>query len=131
MSTDHEAERWIALLGLEPHPEGGFFRETWRSPLAIGGLVTWRDSLALVPVPPDLAADPVAAARVVGVQGCLWTEYITTGDQALRMLFPRLCAVAEVGWSGPGTDPDEFAGRLATHLGRLDALGLPHGPVDD
>lgn len=38
MPNNHDAERWIALLGLEPHPEGGFFRETWRSPLAVGGL---------------------------------------------------------------------------------------------
>ncbi len=25
-------EHWIAALGLSPHPEGGWFRETWRSP---------------------------------------------------------------------------------------------------
>lgn len=28
-----EAVRLIDALGLEPHPEGGFYRETWRSPL--------------------------------------------------------------------------------------------------
>jgi len=34
MSIEAEtAERLIALLGLEPHPEGGFFRETFRDPL--------------------------------------------------------------------------------------------------
>jgi len=27
------AERIIALLGLEPHPEGGFFRQTFQDPL--------------------------------------------------------------------------------------------------
>lgn len=26
------AEEWIDRLGLEPHPEGGFFRETYRDP---------------------------------------------------------------------------------------------------
>lgn len=26
------AEHWIRVLALEPHPEGGWFRETWRSP---------------------------------------------------------------------------------------------------
>lgn len=26
------ADHWIRTLRLEPHPEGGFFRETWRSP---------------------------------------------------------------------------------------------------
>lgn len=25
------AEFWIERLGMEPHPEGGFYRETWRS----------------------------------------------------------------------------------------------------
>lgn len=30
MLTD--AAHWIRTLGLQPHPEGGFFRETWRSP---------------------------------------------------------------------------------------------------
>lgn len=28
-----EAERLVRALGLEPHPEGGYFRETWRSHL--------------------------------------------------------------------------------------------------
>lgn len=35
---DSEARKLVELLGLEPHPEGGFFRETWRSPLALAGL---------------------------------------------------------------------------------------------
>ena len=35
---DPEAEQLIETLGLTPHAEGGFFRETWRSPLAVGGL---------------------------------------------------------------------------------------------
>ena len=26
----------IARLGLEPHPEGGWFRETWRAPVVDG-----------------------------------------------------------------------------------------------
>jgi len=30
------AEEIIATLGLEPHPEGGHFRETWRAPAAEG-----------------------------------------------------------------------------------------------
>jgi len=27
----HTADDWIALLGLTPHPEGGYFRETYRA----------------------------------------------------------------------------------------------------
>jgi predicted cupin superfamily sugar epimerase len=35
---DPEAARLVDLLGLAPHPEGGFFSETWRSPLVLSGL---------------------------------------------------------------------------------------------
>lgn len=31
------AAEWIEVLGLEPHPEGGFYRETYRSPRLLGG----------------------------------------------------------------------------------------------
>ena len=31
------ARDWIETLGLEPHPEGGFYRETYRSPRSLGG----------------------------------------------------------------------------------------------
>ncbi|MFL6350250.1 MAG: cupin domain-containing protein [Bryobacteraceae bacterium] len=31
----HAAQYWIDQLKLEPHPEGGFFRETYRAPLVI------------------------------------------------------------------------------------------------
>ena len=30
------ADECIRLLGLQPHPEGGFYRETWRSAAATG-----------------------------------------------------------------------------------------------
>lgn len=33
-----EAKLLIATLGLAPHPEGGFYRETFRAPLSLGGL---------------------------------------------------------------------------------------------
>jgi predicted cupin superfamily sugar epimerase len=28
--------QWVRQLGLSPHPEGGWFRETWRSELTLG-----------------------------------------------------------------------------------------------
>ena len=30
-----EAERLVAALGLTPHPEGGYYRETWRSQVTV------------------------------------------------------------------------------------------------
>ena len=32
---DKSAKYWIEKLGLEPHPEGGYFRQTYRSEIAI------------------------------------------------------------------------------------------------
>ena len=32
----HEVEAIIEALGLEPHPEGGWFAETWRAPAPAG-----------------------------------------------------------------------------------------------
>lgn len=33
-----EVDLLVTRLGLAPHPEGGFFRETFRAPLVLGGL---------------------------------------------------------------------------------------------
>ena len=37
MSDRQEPRALIAALGLAPHPEGGWYRETWRAPAAGGG----------------------------------------------------------------------------------------------
>ncbi len=36
MSDDAEVQRWVDALGLVPHPEGGFYRETYRSAARVG-----------------------------------------------------------------------------------------------
>lgn len=33
-----EVSSLVTTLGLAPHPEGGFYRETWRAPLVLTGL---------------------------------------------------------------------------------------------
>jgi predicted cupin superfamily sugar epimerase len=33
-----DAAEIVETLGLAPHPEGGYYRETWRAPLALSGL---------------------------------------------------------------------------------------------
>lgn len=39
MPPDAEADRIIATLRLHPHPEGGWYRETWKGP-EVGGRAT-------------------------------------------------------------------------------------------
>ena len=51
---------------------------------------------------------------ILGVQGNLWTEYVTTPMQLQYKALPRLGAIAEVGWSNPSPetkDVEEFIGR--------------------
>lgn len=75
------------------------------------------------PVPAVLEA--AAAARVLGTQCQLWTEYVPTVQHAEYMAFPRACALAEVAWSPAASrDWEDFRARLDVHLGRLDVLGV-------
>ncbi len=92
-------------------------------PLAIGGFTPLRKVYAFEPVPPTLGAD--AARHVLGAQGNLWTEYITTPAHAEYMAVPRMLALSEVVWS-PASSRDwrGFSTRLRAQLKRLDALGV-------
>ena len=80
--------------------------------------------------------DPVLAgvseSDVAGVEGCAWTEYIDDQSKLDYMLWPRLSALSEVGWT-PQADRDwvSFADRLAWHGGRLDALGVEYYATDE
>lgn len=48
------------------------------------------------PVPDTLADD--RRKFIIGQQGCVWTEYISTPQGAEYMAFPRSIAMAEVAW---------------------------------
>lgn len=39
-----------------------------------------------------------AREHIKGIQACLWTELVSTREEAEFMFFPRLLALAEVGW---------------------------------
>jgi len=92
-------------------------------PIPVGSLLTLEDVYRFQPVPP--AADP---ARVLGVQACLWTEHMDSARVVDYMAFPRLCALAEVAWSGPGHDVVDFLGRMRLHQARLRASGVEFRP---
>ncbi|MEU5754337.1 beta-N-acetylhexosaminidase [Streptomyces sp. NPDC047829] len=74
-------------------------------------------------VPP--VPDPQVAARVLGAQGQLWTEFVRTPEHIEYLTYPRLCALAEQVWDGTSGWLD-FTARLAGHRARLDALDVPH-----
>ncbi|MBP9903454.1 MAG: beta-N-acetylhexosaminidase [Verrucomicrobia bacterium] len=69
---------------------------------------------------------PEQARLVLGVQAQLWTEEVPD-ERVFVKTFPRILALAEVGWTPPGQrEGAEFNRRLAAFLPRLDALGIPY-----
>ncbi|WP_255312920.1 family 20 glycosylhydrolase [Mobiluncus mulieris] len=74
----------------------------------------------------DILAAPweeTANSRCVGVQACLWTEFILDEADMAQMLFPRLLAVSERMWN-PQVDVFEAAQRVETEYHRLVAVGV-------
>jgi hexosaminidase len=83
--------------------------------------------------------DPAQAKNIMGVQACLWCEYIfpwksktgwqewpTMWDAIGFKAFPRLCALAEMGWTPKELrNYPEFADRLGVNLQRLKNAGVP------
>ncbi|MBN0048561.1 beta-N-acetylhexosaminidase [Streptomyces actuosus] len=88
-----------------------------------GAVVSLRDVHGDDTIPAGTSED--AAARVLGTQTQLWTEYAATPERLEYLTFPRLCALAERGWSGP-TAWEDFRSRLRRHTARLDALEVRH-----
>ena len=94
-----------------------------REPLAIGGCTTLETVYGFDPIPDALTEGQ--AKHVLGTGARLWTEYVPTPDHAEYMLFPRLCALAEVAWSRQeDRDYPDFLRRLDGHRRHLDALGV-------
>jgi hexosaminidase len=74
------------------------------------------------PTPADLTPEQVP--HILGAEGNMWTERAPQ-DRVDHMVFPRLCALAEVTWSPKDArDFSDFAARMKTHYHRLDALGV-------
>ncbi|MFD1083957.1 beta-N-acetylhexosaminidase [Micromonospora andamanensis] len=69
----------------------------------------------------------VPAEAVLGVEAPLWTESVTTLAEIEFMLFPRLPAIAELGWSPRSTHGwVSFRERLAGHGPRWDTAGIAY-----
>jgi hexosaminidase len=96
-------------------------------PLAIGGLNTLEDVCAYDPVPAELEGD--LARHVLGSQFQLWTEYMPTPAAVDYMAWPRGAALADVLWSPSGRDSIARRDRVASHLERLDVLGVGYRPL--
>jgi hexosaminidase len=98
-------------------------RDVALEPRAIGGFTPLEKVFAFEPIPAGL--DAQHAKHILGAQANFWTEYIGSRQHLEYMMFPRLCALAEVVWSPKAArNWDDFSRRLKTHEQRLGQLGV-------
>ncbi|MDO4930998.1 MAG: family 20 glycosylhydrolase [Bacteroidales bacterium] len=63
--------------------------------------------------------------HIRGIQGNLWTEYVPTTEHVEQMLYPRLLAIAENGWTGGEVkDYDDFRARALLAVEELRDEGV-------
>jgi len=99
-------------------------------PEAIGDYLPLHRVYNYNPIPAEL--QEAEAKHILGVQGNIWTEYIQRPKLLEYMAFPRLCAIAEIGWSAAHVrNYATFAARLTTHCHRLDGLQVGYRPLHD
>ena len=78
-------------------------------PEAMGAPLTLEKVYSYCPVPDSLKGSDM----ILGVQANLWTEHVPTEKHTEYMMYPRLFAIAEVGWSEEqGRSYDEFRERV-------------------
>ncbi|MDR2516568.1 MAG: beta-N-acetylhexosaminidase [Spirochaetaceae bacterium] len=70
-----------------------------------------------------------ASPNTAGVEACLWTERVPTAAALERAIFPRLFALAETAWAGPG-DYRDFEDRLRLKLETLKTRGVSFTPLE-
>ena len=64
------------------------------------------------------------AKMIYGIQGNLWVEYIPTEELVEYMIYPRILAIAEIGWSNPAIrNYSEFRQRAVKSVEWLKANG--------
>lgn len=74
---------------------------------------------------PTTFTETTPNATILGVEAPLWSETLDNMRDVEQLAFPRLLAVAEVGWSDAARRAwSDFSARLGQHGPRLTALGV-------
>lgn len=91
-------------------------------PEAIGGFLTLERVYSYVP---GEGMTDEEKKHIKGIQGNLWTEYVPTEAHAEYMLYPRVLALAEIGWNGTADkNYKSFRQRAVAETDRLREKGV-------
>ena len=98
-------------------------------PMAIGGDLTLEKVYSFEPVPDSLSTKE--AELILGVQGNVWTEHIPTPEHYEYMIYPRILALAEIGWSPSEVKKwDNFHTRALQAVNMLREQGYNPFPLE-
>jgi len=97
--------------------------EPYLEPVAFGGLLTLEKVYSYEPVPAELNAKE--ALFIKGVQANIWSEFIHSPEKVEYMSFPRVAALAEVGWTDPKLKNwEDFKRRMVMQYKRYENAGI-------
>lgn len=83
----------------------------WFEPYTYFGNTTLKDVYDYEPAGTELAEN--VKKHMLGIEACLWTEFVTNSKEAEYLIFPRLSAFAETAWSQPeNKDWGSFVKRI-------------------
>ncbi|WP_221936593.1 beta-N-acetylhexosaminidase [Litoribacter populi] len=89
---------------------------TWAGLIEIDQSYNWN---------PTQLVEGVGKELILGVEAPLWTESVENRDDIEYMVFPRITALAEIGWTPQSLRKfDNYKNRLRTHMKRWDAMGI-------
>ena len=76
---------------------------------------------------PAAASMPATSAQhVLGIQGNMWGESTPTLQRVFQQTFPRLCALAEIGWTPrEARNFEDFMTRMKPHAVLLEKATAP------
>ena len=95
----------------------------WFEPVTYFGNITLRDVFDYEPIQDDWK--PEYKSLLMGIQGCMWTEFCNKPEDVDYLLFPRLAAVAEGGWAKPELkDWNRFLKGLDVYNRHIAAKGV-------
>ena len=101
----------------------------FREPLGVRNVNTLEHTYGFDPVPASLPA--ALAPHILGSQGQLWSERLSTTSQVEYMAWPRMLAMAETLWTPRALkNYGQFGQRLPDALQRLEAQDVNYRRAD-
>jgi hexosaminidase len=74
---------------------------------------------------PATLLEGIPESAILGVEAAIWSETVANMSDVEFLMFPRIAAVAEIGWTpAAGRSWDDFRARIALQDPRWTALGI-------